>query len=426
MKRLKISLIGLGYVGMPIAIAFANKNIPVIGFDINKEKIAQYISGLDPTHEVGEKAIKETSMVFTYNKEELRNANFHIIAVPTPLKENNTPDLRPLQASSKTVGSVLKKGDYVVYESTVYPGVTEDICIPILEEKSGLVCGIDFKVGYSPERINPGDKINTLETIIKVVAGYDKESLEYISRVYELVVDAGVHKASSIKVAEASKIIENAQRDVNIAFMNELSKIFNLLDINTNEVLEAAKTKWNFLNFTPGLVGGHCIGVDPYYLTNKAQQLGYYPEIMLSGRKINDGMGQYVAENTIKKMVKANVDMNRPKIAILGLTFKENTPDIRNTRVVDIIEGLQEFNFEVIINDPLADRVEAKKEYGLDLIDLKDINNVDVLIAAVSHKDYLSLDLKEIQSLYKDNRNILIDVKGTFKKYKNHFNYWSL
>jgi UDP-N-acetyl-D-galactosamine dehydrogenase len=390
MKRLKISLIGLGYVGMPIAIAFANKNIPVIGFDINKEKIAQYISGLDPTHEVGEKAIKETSMVFTYNKEELRNANFHIIAVPTPLKENNTPDLRPLQASSKTVGSVLKKGDYVVYESTVYPGVTEDICIPILEEKSGLVCGIDFKVGYSPERINPGDKINTLETIIKVVAGYDKESLEYISRVYELVVDAGVHKASSIKVAEASKIIENAQRDVNIAFMNELSKIFNLLDINTNEVLEAAKTKWNFLNFTPGLVGGHCIGVDPYYLTNKAQQLGYYPEIMLSGRKINDGMGQYVAENTIKKMVKANVDMNRPKIAILGLTFKENTPDIRNTRVVDIIEGLQEFNFEVIINDPLADRVEAKKEYGLDLIDLKDINNVDVLIAAVSHKDYLS------------------------------------
>ena len=426
MKRLKISLIGLGYVGMPIAIAFANKNIPVIGFDINKEKIAQYISGLDPTHEVGEKAIKETSMVFTYNKEELRNANFHIIAVPTPLKENNTPDLRPLQASSKTVGSVLKKGDYVVYESTVYPGVTEDICIPILEEKSGLVCGIDFKVGYSPERINPGDKINTLETIIKVVAGYDKESLEYISRVYELVVDAGVHKASSIKVAEASKIIENAQRDVNIAFMNELSKIFNLLDINTNEVLEAAKTKWNFLNFTPGLVGGHCIGVDPYYLTNKAQQLGYYPEIMLSGRKINDGMGQYVAENTIKKMVKANVDMNRPKIAILGLTFKENTPDIRNTRVVDIIEGLQEFNFEVIINDPLADRVEAKKEYGLDLIDLKDINNVDVLIAAVSHKDYLSLDLKEIQSFYKDNRNILIDVKGTFKKYKNHFNYWSL
>ncbi len=258
------------------------------------------------------------------------------------------------------------------------------------------------------------------------MAGYDKESLEYISRVYELVVDAGVHKASSIKVAEASKIIENAQRDVNIAFMNELSKIFNLLDINTNEVLEAAKTKWNFLNFTPGLVGGHCIGVDPYYLTNKAQQLGYYPEIMLSGRKINDGMGQYVAENTIKKMVKANVDMNRPKIAILGLTFKENTPDIRNTRVVDIIEGLQEFNFEVIINDPLADRVEAKKEYGLDLIDLKDINNVDVLIAAVSHKDYLSLDLKEIQSLYKDNRNILIDVKGTFKKYKNHFNYWSL
>lgn len=425
MNDLKISLVGLGYVGMPIAVAFAKK-VPVIGFDINDHKVQQYLNGYDPTKEVGDEVIKNTTVKFTSNKEDLKEANFHIVAVPTPLNESNSPDLKPLIGASHTVGSILKKGDYVVYESTVYPGVTEDVCIPILEKESGLVWGKDFKVGYSPERINPGDKVHTLENIVKVVSGCDVESLNHIAEVYELVVDAGVHKASSIKVAEAAKVIENSQRDINIAFMNELSKIFNLLDINTNEVLEAAKTKWNFLPFTPGLVGGHCIGIDPYYLTYKAQQAGYYPEIILSGRKINDGMGKYIVESAIKKMVKSHIDMSKPKVAILGLTFKEDTPDIRNTRVIDIVEEFKEYDIEVLVSDPQADPQEVIEEYGFELTPFEDLKDVDIVIAAVSHKEYFDLKVEDIEKLYNNNQKILMDVKGTFKDMKDSFDYWSL
>lgn len=425
MNNVKISLIGLGYVGMPIAVAFAKK-VPVVGFDINKNKVDQYLSGIDPTKEVGDQAIKETTVKFTSNKEDLKEANFHIVAVPTPLKGNNEPDLKPLIGSSHTVGSILKKGDYVVYESTVYPGVTEELCIPILENESGLKCGVDFKVGYSPERINPGDKVHTLENIIKVVSGCDDDALDHIAKVYELVVEAGVHRASSIKVAESAKVIENSQRDINIAFMNELAKIFNLLDINTQEVLEAAGTKWNFLPFTPGLVGGHCIGIDPYYLTNKAQQMGYYPEIILSGRKINDGMGKYVAENTIKKMVNAHIDIRKPRIAILGLTFKENTPDVRNTRVIDIVEELREYDIETLVADPQADPKEVKEEYGFDLVDIKELKDLDVVIAAVAHDEYLSITKDELTAMYRNEHKILMDVKGMFREYETNFDYWSL
>lgn len=425
MENKVISLIGLGYVGMPIAVAFAKK-VKVIGFDINKEKVNQYLSGIDPTKEVGDQAIKETTVKFTYDKEDLKEANFHIVAVPTPLGKNNTPDLNPLIGSSKTVGSILKKGDYVVYESTVYPGVTEDVCIPILEKESGLVCGKDFKVGYSPERINPGDKIHTLENIVKVVSGCDEESLDIIAEVYEMVVDAGVHKAASIKVAEAAKVIENSQRDINIAFMNELAKIFNLLDINTQEVLEAAQTKWNFLPFTPGLVGGHCIGIDPYYLTYKAEEAGYYPEIILSGRKINDGMGKYVVENTIKKMVTSHIDIREPRVAILGLTFKENTPDVRNTRVIDIVNEFKEYDIEVMVCDPQADPKEVKDEYGLELSSLQDVKDMDVVIAAVSHEEYLSVSKEELKAMFRNDHKILVDVKGLYTEYKEDFDYWSL
>lgn len=425
MSKRVISLVGLGYVGMPIAVAFAKK-LEVIGFDINKEKIEEYKSGIDPTKEVGDQAIKDTTVKFTYDENDLKEANFHIVAVPTPLRENNVPDLNPLIGSSNTVGRVLKKGDYVVYESTVYPGVTEDICIPILEEVSGLKCGEDFKVGFSPERINPGDKVNTLETIVKVVSGCDQESLDVIAEVYEMVVEAGVHKASTIRVAEAAKVIENAQRDINIAFMNELSKIFNLLDINTKEVLEAAGTKWNFLNFSPGLVGGHCIGIDPYYLTYKAQQVGYHPEIILSGRKINDGMGRYVVESTIKKMVSSHIDMSNPRVGVLGLTFKENTPDVRNTRAIDIIREFEEYNIDVLVCDPQADPKEVEYEYGIELSSLEDIKNMDVIIVAVSHDEYLSLTLEDFEKMYKNDNKILIDVKGSYTDMKEDFNYWSL
>lgn len=424
-EKLVISLVGLGYVGMPIAVAFAKK-ARVIGFDINEDKVNQYISGIDPTKEVGNEVIKNTSVDFTSNKEKLKEANFHIVAVPTPLKEANTPDLGPLVGASNTVGSILKKGDYVVYESTVYPGVTEDVCIKILEEQSGMKCGLDFKVGYSPERINPGDKIHTLENIIKVVSGCDEESLNVIAEVYEMVVDAGVHKATTIKVAEAAKVIENSQRDINIAFMNELSKIFNLLDINTNDVLEAAGTKWNFLKFTPGLVGGHCIGIDPYYLTYKAKEEGYNPEIILSGRSINDGMGEYIVDNTVKLMVKSHINMSKPKVAILGLTFKEDTPDVRNTRVIDIVNEFKEYDIDVVVCDPQADPNEVKHEYGLDLVKLEKIVDMDVVISAVSHKEFIGINKDKIISMFRNDHKILIDIKGIYKEYKNAFDYWSL
>lgn len=429
-KKEKLSLIGLGYVGMPVAVAFAKK-LDVIGFDINKEKIDLYKKGIDPTNEVGNETIAKTSVFFTSDEKDIAKAKFHIVAVPTPVKEDKTPDLSPLIGASKTLGRNLTKDSIVVYESTVYPGVTEDICVPILEKESGLKCGVDFKVGYSPERINPGDKVHRLETIVKVVSGMDEESLDIIAKVYELVVEAGVYRAESIKVAEAAKVIENSQRDINIAFMNELSIIFNKLGISTNAVLEAAGTKWNFLKFSPGLVGGHCIGVDPYYLTYKAEQLGYHSQIILSGRRINDNMGKYVAENIVKNLIKAEVQIKDSKVAVLGLTFKENCPDIRNTKVVDIIKELKEYGINPLITDPLSDKQEAYREYGLELTDISDICELDALVIAVGHKEYVSMGQKEIEKMFnkKNKTKVLIDIKGILDKKefeKENYLYWSL
>ncbi|HLR21308.1 MAG TPA: nucleotide sugar dehydrogenase, partial [Tissierellaceae bacterium] len=353
-RKEKVSVIGLGYVGLPLAMSFANV-ADVIGFDIAEEKINNYINNIDVTKEVGSKVLKETTASFTSNPKDLKKAKFHIVAVPTPITKDKTPNLNPIKGASRTLGQNLTKGSIVVYESTVFPGVTEEICVPILEEESGLEYGIDFKVGYSPERINPGDKVHRLENIVKVVAGMDEESLYIIANIYELVVEAGIHKAENIRVAEAAKVIENAQRDINIAFMNELSIIFDRLDIDTKSVLEAAATKWNFLNFSPGLVGGHCIGVDPYYLTYRAEETGYHSQIVLSGRKINDNMGKYVAENTVKLMIKANKQVKGAKVAILGLTFKENCPDTRNTKVIDVINELKEYGVKTLVHDPQAD-----------------------------------------------------------------------
>lgn len=430
-KEEKISLIGLGYVGMPIAVAFAKK-VKVIGFDVNKEKVNQYLEGVDPTKEVGNEVIKNTSVDFTSDEKRLQEAKFHIVAVPTPVRPDHTPDLRPVEAASHTVGRNLTKGSYVVYESTVYPGVTEEVCIPILEAESGLKAGVDFKVGFSPERINPGDKVHTLETIVKVVSGIDEESLEEIAKIYELVVDAGVHRAESIKVAEASKVIENAQRDVNIAFVNELSMIFNRMGIDTNAVLEAAGTKWNFLPFRPGLVGGHCIGVDPYYLTYRAEQLGYSSQIILSGRKINDDMGNYVVQNVVKKLIQANVPVQTAKIAILGFTFKENCPDTRNTRVVDILKELNEYGVNPLIVDPQADVEEAKHEYGLEFDQLSDVKDMDAVIVAVGHKEFVEMSTDQFEKLFKNGDNkskVIADIKGILdKEYfrDNGYHYWGL
>ncbi len=426
-----ISLVGLGYVGMPIAVAFAKK-ANVIGFDINKEKVELYKKGIDPTKEVGDKVIKRTTVEFTSDENKLREAKFHIVAVPTPINADHTPNLKPLKSASRVVGRNLTKGSVVVFESTVYPGVTEDICIPILENESGLMCGIDFKVGYSPERINPGDKVNRLETIVKVVSGMDEESLDIIASVYGLVVEAGVYKAESIKVAEAAKVIENSQRDINIAFMNELSIIFNKMGIDTKAVLKAAGTKWNFLNFSPGLVGGHCIGVDPYYLTYKAEQLGYHSQIILSGRRINDDMGKYVVENLIKNLIKANIPVKSAKIAILGFTFKENCPDIRNTRVIDIVEELKEYGLTPMIADPEADAEEAKNEYGITFDSVENIKNMDAIIIAVGHNKFLKYTQNDFKKMFKEGPNeakVLLDVKGLLdgKEYdKAGYRYWRL
>lgn len=445
-KEEKISLIGLGYVGMPIAVAFAKK-VDVIGFDVNEEKIEQYKNGIDPTKEVGNEVIKTTTVEFTSDEEKLKEARFHIVAVPTPVRDDHTPDLTPLRSASKTLGKNLTKGSIVVFESTVYPGVTEDVCIPILEEESGLKAGDDFKVGYSPERINPGDKVHRLETIVKVVSGQDEESLDIIAKVYELVVDAGVYKAESIKVAEAAKVIENSQRDINIAFMNELSIIFNKMEIDTNAVLKAAGTKWNFLNFSPGLVGGHCIGVDPYYLTYKAEQMGYHSQIILSGRKINDDMGKYVAENIVKKMIKANKQVNGSRVAVFGVTFKENTPDVRNTKVVDVINELQEYGIEVLVVDPVADEEDFRNVYGMNLMKLEDIKEIDAAIFAVPHSEFESIKLNQIRTFYganseveisevaattedgTNNKEVLIDIKGMFDREAAEnagYDYWRL
>lgn len=421
----KISLIGLGYVGMPIAVAFAKK-IEVIGFDIHDEKIELYKKGIDPTKEVGNDVIKNTSVDFTSDETRLKESKFHIVAVPTPVKEDRTPDLTPVKSASRTLGRNLTKGSIVVFESTVYPGVTEEICVPILEKESGLKCGVDFKVGYSPERINPGDKEHRLETIIKVVSGMDSETLDIVAKVYELVVDVGVYKAESIKVAEAAKVIENAQRDINIAFMNELSIIFNKMDIDTKAVLEAAGTKWNFLNFSPGLVGGHCIGVDPYYLTYKAEQIGYHSQIILSGRKINDDMGKYVAENTVKKMIKANKQINGAKVAIFGVTFKENCPDVRNTKVVDVIKELEEYGVDVKVVDPAADKEDLWHEYRIELSDQKDINDMDAVIFAVPHDEFKDIQLEDVKMMFRSidfgENEAMKEVAATSEYVRNYTN----
>ncbi|MGD9678804.1 MAG: nucleotide sugar dehydrogenase [Vulcanibacillus sp.] len=417
-KEEKISLIGLGYVGMPIAVSFAKK-ASVIGFDISQEKINLYKNGIDPTKEVGNEVIKNTTVEFTSDERKLKDARFHIVAVPTPVNKDHTPDLRPIESASKTLGRNLTKGSIVVYESTVYPGVTVDICVPILEKESGLKCGIDFKVGYSPERINPGDKVHRLETIIKIVSGMDEESLDIIAKVYELVVDAGVYRAESIKVAEAAKVIENSQRDINIAFMNELSIIFNKLGIDTNAVLKAAGTKWNFLKFFPGLVGGHCIGVDPYYLTYKAEQVGYHSQVILSGRRINDDMGKYVVENLIKLLIKADLSVKNAKVAILGFTFKENCPDTRNTRIIDIVNELRDYGIEPLIYDPQADQEEAKHEYGIVFTPFDEVKDMDAIIVAVGHNEFKCFEVNDFDILYKNNsigNRVLIDIKGIYDK----------
>lgn len=435
-KKENISVIGLGYVGMPLAIAFAKK-INVIGFDVNKEKIELYKQGIDVTNEVGNKALKETTALMTSDETKLKEAKFHIIAVPTPINDDKTPDLRPIIGASRVLGRNLTKGSIVVYESTVYPGVTEEVCISILEEESNLKCGVDFKIGYSPERINPGDKLHRLENITKVVSGMDEESLENIASIYELIIDAGVHRAESIKVAEAAKVIENSQRDINIAFVNELSMIFNKMEIDTKAVLEASGTKWNFLKFYPGLVGGHCIGVDPYYLTHKAEQIGYHSQVILSGRRINDGMGKYVGESTVKNLIKANKQVKGAKVAILGMTFKEDCPDVRNSKVIDIINELKEYGINVFVADPIADENEVKREYGVELTKFENIKNMDAVIVAVGHKEYIELTLESIKKLYeekpellnREDKLVLVDVKGIFDKkeaqLKNYL-YWRL
>lgn len=426
-----ISLVGLGYVGLPIAVAFSKK-ARVIGFDLNKEKIELYKKGIDPTEEVGNDAIKNCTVEFTSDETKLREAKFHIVAVPTPVNDDHTPDLSLVEGASQIVGRNLTQGSIVVYESTVYPGVTEEVCVPILEKESGLRCGSDFKVGYSPERINPGDKVHRLETIVKIVSGMDEESLEEIAKVYELVVEAGVYRAESIKVAEAAKVIENSQRDINIAFMNELSIIFNKMGIDTQSVLKAAETKWNFLKFYPGLVGGHCIGVDPYYLTYKAEQLGYHSQIILSGRRINDDMGKYVAESVVKALIKAGTAIKNAKVAILGFAFKENCPDTRNTKVIDIVRELKDYGIMATVSDPVADKKEAKNLYGMNIADISEIKDCDAIILAVAHEQFKSLGLADIDRMFKkvdNNKKVLADIKGILdrKEYENaEYNYWRL
>ena len=428
-RRSKLALVGLGYVGMPIAVAFS-EHVDTIGFDINEEKIKKYKAGIDPTNEVGDEGIKNCSVEFTSDETRLKEASFIIVAVPTPVKNDHTPDLSPVEGASHVVGRNLQKGAVVVYESTVYPGVTEDICVPILEKESGLKCGSDFKIGYSPERINPGDKVHRLETITKIVSGMDGESLEEIADIYSLVVKAGVYRAESIKVAEAAKVIENSQRDINIAFMNELSMIFNRMGIDTQSVLRAAGTKWNFLSFKPGLVGGHCIGIDPYYLTYKAEELGYHSQIILSGRRINDDMGKYVAESLVKNLIKADIPVRGAHVAILGFTFKENCPDTRNTKVIDIVKELREYGIEPLITDPEADSAEAKALYGIDFIDIRDIKNMDAVILAVGHDSFKDLKENDFSKLYRENRiRVLSDVKGLLdrKEFEEKgYIYWRL
>jgi len=413
-KNIKIAIVGLGYVGLPLAVEFSKK-YHAIGFDLNKVRINQLKDGIDKTLEVSTDELKNTSITFSTNTQELTDCNVYIITVPTPVDKYNNPDMEPLSIASETVGRVLKKGDVVIYESTVYPGATEEFCVPKLEKKSGLNYNSDFFCGYSPERINPGDKDHRLTTIKKVTSGSNKETAEFVDTLYKSIIHAGTHKASSIATAEASKVIENIQRDVNIALINELSMIFNKLGLDTNEVLEAAGTKWNFLPFRPGLVGGHCIGVDPYYLTHKAQEIGYHPEMILAGRRINDTMGKYIADKTILEMSKAGINPVGASIAVLGITFKENCPDLRNTKVPDIIDHLKTYGCEIKVTDPFADSEEAKKRLNIELLDLDQISGIDAAIFAVAHNNYKELTKDYCQKMFNGN-GVFIDVKSIFEK----------
>lgn len=427
--KTKLSLVGLGYVGMPIAVEFA-KHVKVIGFDINERKIAQYREGKDPTNEVGDAAVASSSVDFTNDPTRLEEARFHIVAVPTPVNQDKTPDLSPVIGASKTLGAHLKPGSIVVYESTVYPGVTEDICVPILESESGLKCGVDFKVGYSPERINPGDKVHTLTTIRKIVSGQDAESLAEIQNVYDIVIAAGTFPVSTIKTAEAVKVVENSQRDINIAFMNELAMVFDRMGIDTSEVIAGMNTKWNALGFRPGLVGGHCIGVDPYYFTYEAEKLGYHSQIILAGRKVNDGMGEFVADATIREMVQAGLAPAKARVGVLGITFKENCPDVRNSKVNDILNRLNQYEINPLVCDPWADALDAKASYGVDLVSLNDIKELDALIVAVAHDKFVEMNSEDIKGLFASKPNsekVLVDVKSILDKSDfEDYRYWRL
>lgn len=429
-RQARIAVVGLGYVGLPLAAAFGHK-FTVLGFDIDTDKVGQLTEGIDVTGELSSAELQATSITYTTEAADLRSADFIIVTVPTPIDRNNNPDLSPLEKSSTTIGRNLKQGAIVVYESTVYPGVTEEVCVPILEHESGLTCGVDFKVGYSPERINPGDKVHTVDKITKVVSGMDDQTLETIAGVYGEVITAGIHRASSIKVAEAAKVIENTQRDLNIALINELALIFNKLGIPTRDVLAAAGTKWNFLRFTPGLVGGHCIGVDPYYLTHKAEQIGYLPQVILAGRRINDGMGKYVAEHTVKQMIRAAKVVKGARVLILGLTFKENVPDIRNTKVVDIVHELEDYGIEVLVHDPHADVAETRHEYSLELTALDAAGQFDAVVYAVNHQSFSRLTPTVIKNFCGNGngQGVLIDVKSVFNRAEveeKGLRYWSL
>lgn len=426
-----MALVGLGYVGLPLAVLFAQK-VKVIGFDTNEEKIARYQQGFDPTHEVGDDQIRQSGVVFTCKEEDLRKASLFIIAVPTPVNQDKLPDLSAVMEASKMVGRNLSEDSVVIYESTVYPGVTEEICIPVLEETSGMMCGVGFRVGYSPERVNPGDQVHRLENIVKIVSGMDHATRDEIAAVYELVIEAGIYRASSIKVAEAAKVAENSQRDLNIAFMNELAMVFDRLGLDTMQVVEAMNTKWNALSFVPGLVGGHCIGVDPYYFLYEAEKLGYHSQLILSGRKINDGMSRFVADAIVKQLVLAGHAVRQVKLVVLGITFKENTPDLRNTRVVDLIRVLKEYGIESIVVDPLADQEETKRLYGISLMPLGSVSEADCLVFAVAHKAFRNLDLDGVIGLFGSgpvNSKVLIDVKHIFERERIEgagYRYWSL
>lgn len=430
-RKEKLSVIGMGYVGMPIAVAFAKK-IDVIGFDLNAEKINLYNSGIDPTNEVGDAVIKESTVEFTDDETKLKQAKFHIVAVPTPVNQDHTPNLTPVESASRIVGRNLAKGSIVVFESTVYPGVTEDVCIPILENESGLKCGVDFKVGYSPERINPGDKVHRLENIRKIVSGMDEESLQEIKAVYDLVIEVGTYPVSTIKTAEAIKVVENSQRDINIAFINELAIVFDRMGIDTSEVVDGMNTKWNALGFRPGLVGGHCIGVDPYYFTYEAEKLGYHSQIILNGRIVNDSMGEFVGEAIVKQLVLAGKAPKKAKVAIFGLTFKENCPDTRNSKVSDIIEHLKKYGIEPLVVDPWADTNDALKEYGISITPIGQVENMDCIVLAVAHNEFKNMDIQTVDKLFADVPNdekVLIDVKSIFDKKqleKSGYRYWRL